>query len=302
MDEQPPAARISGGRLDRFAIGLEYDGTAYAGWQTQQSAPSIQAAAEAALSRVADEPVSLVCAGRTDAGVHARAQVAHFDTHAKRSLRSWVLGANTELPRDVSISWARPVPSHFHARYSAEARTYRYFILNRTARSALASKRAVWIYRPLDHERMSQAAALLCGQHDFSAFRSSECQAKSPIRRLDQLTVARRGDWILIDGTANAFLHHMMRNLVGLLIHIGKGNAPPSWAREVLETRDRRRNAATAPAEGLYFWAVRYPAAFGLPEAGPGGSGLGSGPDGAGGGPDSGPDGMSGGQSAIIAG
>jgi tRNA pseudouridine38-40 synthase len=256
-----------GGVVHRFAVGLEYDGAAYAGWQTQQSVPSIQAVAEAALSSVAAEPVSLVCAGRTDAGVHARGQVAHFDTHASRTMRAWILGANTELPRDVSVWWARPVPGHFHARYSAEARTYRYIILNRTARSALASRRAVWIHRPIDHDRMAEAAVALCGEHDFSAFRSSECQAKSPIRRLEKLTVARRGDWVLIEGTANAFLHHMMRNIAGLLIAIGKGDAPASWAREVLEGRDRRRNAATAPADGLYFWSVRYPAAFGLPVA-----------------------------------
>jgi len=249
----------------RLAVGLEYDGTNYAGWQTQPSLRTVQELVEAALGGVAAEPVSLICAGRTDAGVHARAQVAHFDTHANRSLRGWVLGANTELPSDVSVSWARPVPAHFHARYSAEARTYRYIILNRGSRSALAAKRAAWVYRPLDHERMAQAAAALRGQHDFSAFRSSECQAKSPIRRMEQLTVERRGDWVVIEATANAFLHHMMRNIAGLLISIGKGDAAPSWAREVLEGRDRTRNAATAPAAGLYLWAVRYPAPFGLP-------------------------------------
>jgi tRNA pseudouridine38-40 synthase len=251
--------------MNRVAVGLEYDGTAYAGWQTQQSLRTVQGLAEAAVSSVAAEPVSLVCAGRTDAGVHARGQVAHFDTHVSRALRAWVLGANTELPRDVSVSWARPVPPHFHARYSAEARTYRYIILNRASRSALAAKRAVWIYRLLDHERMAEAAATLCGEHDFSAFRSSGCQATSPIRRVEKVTVERRDDWVLIEATANAFLHHMMRNIAGLLIAIGKGDAQPSWAREVLEGRDRRRNAATAPAEGLYLWAVRYPAPFGLP-------------------------------------
>ncbi len=258
----------------RIAVGIEYDGTAYAGWQTQQSAPSVQQVLQAALSGVADEPINITCAGRTDAGVHARWQVAHFDTQAQRSTRGWMLGANTDLPRDVSIAWCRPVPAHFHARYSAEARTYRYVILNRIVRSALAEKRAAAIHKPLDHERMSAAAAALCGEHDFSAFRSSTCQAHSPIRRMEQLTVARRGDWIIIDATANAFLHHMVRNIAGLLIAVGRGDAPPGWAREVLEGRDRRLGAATAPAEGLYFWAVRYSAAFGLPdpyaeEAGP---------------------------------
>jgi tRNA pseudouridine38-40 synthase len=165
---------------------------------------------------------------------------------------------------------------HFHARYSAEARTYRYFILNRGTRSALTRNRAAGVYKPLDQERMAQAASLLCGHHDFSAFRSSECQAHSPIRRLESLQVRRHGDWVIVDATANAFLHHMVRNIVGLLITVGKGDAGPSWATEVLQGRDRRRGAPTAPADGLYFWGVRYPGAFGLPdpyagdEAGPG--------------------------------
>jgi tRNA pseudouridine38-40 synthase len=265
---------LPSGRLGRIAVGLEYDGSAYAGWQTQQSAPTIQQVTEAALSSVASEPVALVSAGRTDAGVHARGQVAHFDTHASRSLRSWILGANTNLPREVSICWARPVPNHFHARYGAEARTYRYFILNRTARSALAARRATWIHRPLDHERMAAAAVALLGEQDFSAFRSSECQSRSPIRRMEDLIVERQGDWVVIQATANAFLHHMMRNIAGLLIAIGKGEAEPSWAAEVLAGRDRRVNAATAPADGLYLWSVRYPAAFALP-AGPWGGAVG---------------------------
>ncbi len=250
----------------RVALGIEYDGTAYAGWQTQLSVRSVQAAVEAALSSVANEPIGVVCAGRTDAGVHARWQVTHFDTHAQRSMRGWVLGANSDLPRDISIAWCRPVPMHFHARYSAEARTYRYFILNRATRSALADKRAAAIHKPLDEARMGEAAAELCGEHDFSAFRSSECQARSPIRRLERLAVVRHGDWVIIDATANAFLHHMVRNIAGLLIAVGRGDAPPAWAGEVLQGKDRRLGAATAPAEGLYFWAVRYPAAFGLPD------------------------------------
>jgi tRNA pseudouridine38-40 synthase len=207
----------------------------------------------------------LVCAGRTDAGVHACGQVAHFDTHATRSTRGWVLGANSELPTDVSISWATPVPAHFHARYCAEARTYRYLILNRAVRSALCARRATWIHRPLDQERMAQAALALEGEHDFSAFRAAECQAKSPVRRLERLSVQRHGEWLLIEATANAFLHHMVRNIAGLLIAIGRGEAPVPWAREVLEGRDRTRNAATAAAAGLYLLSVRYPAAFALP-------------------------------------
>ncbi len=251
----------------RLAVGVEYDGTAYAGWQTQQHARSVQQAAEAAFSSIAAEPVSLICAGRTDAGVHARGQVAHFDTNADRRLRAWLLGSNTGLPPDVSISWVRPVPMHFHARYSAEARTYRYVILNRGTRSAFAANRATCIFKPLDHERMAEAARSLLGSHDFSAFRSAECQANSPVRRMERLDVARRGDWVVIEATANAYLHHMMRNIAGLLIAIGRGDEPPSWAGEVLEGRDRKRNAATAPAAGLYFWGVRYPAVFGLPGA-----------------------------------
>jgi tRNA pseudouridine38-40 synthase len=206
-----------------------------------------------------------VCAGRTDAGVHASGEVAHFDTPAGRSVRSWVLGANSELPADVSLGWAHPVPDHFHARYSAEARTYRYLILNRSARAALYAHRAAWVHRPLDAERMGEAARALVGEHDFSAFRAAECQARSPIRRLERLCVARRGDWLTIEATANAFLHHMVRNIAGLLVAVGRGDAAPAWAREVLEGRDRTRGAATAPAAGLYLVGVRYPAVFGLP-------------------------------------
>ncbi len=249
----------------RIALGVEYDGGAYAGWQAQASLPTLQRALERALGEVADEPVTLTCAGRTDAGVHAAGQVAHFDTRATRSLRGWVLGANSELPRDVSVTWARPVPPHFHARYSAEARTYRYLISSRAARPALLAGRAAWIHRALDAERMHRAAQSLLGEHDFSAFRAAECQAKSPVRRMERLAVERRGEYILIEATANAFLHHMVRNIAGLLIAIGRGDAAVEFAREVLLGRDRTRNAATAPAAGLYLLAVRYPAAFGIP-------------------------------------
>ena len=255
--------------MNRIAVGIEYDGSAFAGWQSQQSVRTVQQVLEGALGAVAAEPVSLVCAGRTDAGVHARAQVAHFDTHAERSARSWILGANTEAPPDLAVSWALPVPAHFHARYSATARVYRYLVLNRTARSALYAARAAWVTRTLDARAMAEAAALLVGEHDFSAFRSSECQAKSPVRRLTHLSVERRGDWIVIEAVANAFLHHMVRNIAGLLIAVGKGDEPPGWARTVLEGRDRTLGAATAPAAGLYLWEVLYPAAFGLPAPAP---------------------------------
>jgi tRNA pseudouridine38-40 synthase len=240
--------------LPRIAVALEYDGAPFAGWQTQQTGvSSVQQTAEAAFSRIAAEPVSLVCAGRTDAGVHALGQIAHFDTQAMRGERGWVLGANSNLPDSISI------------------RTYRYFVLNRLGRSALAAQRAALIYRPLDVERMNAAAVLLLGEHDFSAFRAAGCQAHSPIRRLQGLRVVRVGDSVIIEATANAFLHHMVRNLVGLLLEVGVGKAPPQWAAEVLACRDRTRSAPTAPAQGLYLWQVRYPQAFGLPEeaAGP---------------------------------
>ena len=256
--------------MARIAVGIEYDGSVYAGWQAQPSVPTVQQVTERALGRIAAEAVQLTCAGRTDAGVHACGQVAHFDTSAQRSSRAWVLGANTELPADVSVSWAMPVPAHFHARYSAEARTYRYVVLNRLSRGALSASRAAWIHRPLDHERMGEAAQLLRGEHDFSAFRAAECQAKSTVRRLERLEVRRRGDWLYIEATANAFLHHMMRNIAGLLLVIGRHEAPVAWAREVLLGRDRTRAAATAPAAGLYLLAVRYPAAFALPVSAPG--------------------------------
>ena len=249
----------------RIAVGIEYEGSAYAGWQAQSSVPTLQCVFEQALARVAAEPVSLTCAGRTDAGVHATGQVAHFDTHAARSQRGWVLGANSELPRDVSVAWAMPVPGHFHARYCAEARTYRYLIANRLARPALLCGRAAWIHRPLDHVRMHEAAQSLLGLHDFSAFRAAECQAKSPVRRMERLEVDRHGEFVVIEATANAFLHHMMRNIAGLLVAIGRGDAPVEFAREVLSGRDRTRNAATAPAAGLYLLSVRYPAAFAVP-------------------------------------
>jgi tRNA pseudouridine38-40 synthase len=249
----------------RIAVGIEYDGSAYAGWQSQAALRTLQRVTEEALAAIAAEPVSLTCAGRTDAGVHAVGQVAHFDTHAVRSMRSWVLGANSALPGDVSVSWALPVPAHFHARFCAEARTYRYVIVNRLARPALLQRRAAWVHRPLDHERMAEAARALVGEHDFSAFRAAECQARSPVRRMERLSVERHGERVVIEASANAFLHHMMRNIAGLLIAIGKGKAPPDWAPEVLAGRDRTRSAATAPACGLYLASVRYPAAFGLP-------------------------------------
>ncbi|MFM1886063.1 MAG: tRNA pseudouridine synthase [Pseudomonadota bacterium] len=252
--------------MRRIAIGVEYDGSAFAGWQSQHGLATVQAAVEAALTRVADHPVQVTAAGRTDAGVHGRGQVAHFDTEARRDPRSWVLGANTHLPPGVALRWAREVPAHFHARYTAQWRAYRYCILNRSSRSALAARQVGFYHRPLDLSLMQAAAPLLVGEHDFSAFRAAECQSRTPVRRLLALDVVRRGDFLIIQAIANAFLHHMVRNLVGLLAAVGQGVHPPAFAAEVLAGRDRRANAATAPAAGLVFWRVGYPAVFGLPD------------------------------------
>ncbi len=249
----------------RIALGIEYDGSGFHGWQVQRGVHSVQAAVEAALASVANEPVAVTCAGRTDTGVHARLQVVHFETSADRSLRSWVLGTNSRLSSQISLRWAQWVPEHFHARYSALSRTYRYLILNSAARSALAAGRALLVHDPLDVPAMQAAAAMLVGEHDFSAFRSSECQAHSPVRQIESLTVQRRDEWLLLEVTANAFLHHMVRNIVGLLLAVGRGRAPPGRAREQLESLRRSTGEATAPAHGLYFWQVRYAAEFGLP-------------------------------------
>jgi tRNA pseudouridine38-40 synthase len=250
----------------RLALGIEYDGSAYSGWQIQPQAPSIQRALERALGQIADKTVSLVCAGRTDAGVHALAQVAHFDTDVVRRGRAWLLGANTHLPRDISVQWIHPVPDHFHARYSALARSYRYLILNHTARSALAANRGLLVHQRLEIDPMRVAAESLLGEHDFTAFRSIECQARSPVRVLHRLGIERVGDWIIIELTANAFLQHMARNIVGLLLSVGLGRAAPTIARQVLEARARDAHTMTAPACGLYLWRVDYPPQFGLPD------------------------------------
>jgi tRNA pseudouridine38-40 synthase len=250
----------------RIAVGVEYDGRGYSGWQQQEAVPSVQQAVQAALGSVCNHPIELTGAGRTDAGVHARGQVAHFESAAGRTERALVLGANTLLSEDVAVRWARLVPDHFHARYSALARTYRYCILNRTSRTALAAGRVAFLHRPLDAEAMHEAAGNLVGNHDFSAFRAAECQARSPIRDLTRLEVRRVGEFVLLEVTANAFLHHMVRNIAGLLIHIGQGEAAPAYAAEVLEGRDRRLAPATAPAGGLYLWRVHYPVVFGLPD------------------------------------
>jgi tRNA pseudouridine38-40 synthase len=249
----------------RIAIGLEYDGTAYNGWQRQRVGDGIQAHVEAALQVVANEPVEVVCAGRTDTGVHASGQVAHFDTASERSPRSWLLGANTNLPDDINLTWAVPVSERFHARYSATSRSYHYLILNRVQRSALHRNRAWWVCSELDADRMNTAAQNLIGEHDFSAFRAAGCQAASPVRKITAISVRRDRHWVHVNVSANAFLMHMVRNITGTLVAIGGGESPADRARAVLEGRDRTRAGMAAPPHGLTLTDVEYPAEFHLP-------------------------------------
>ena len=249
----------------RIAAGVEYDGRRFHGWQTQGDERCVQDTVEAALSAVADAPIRVSCAGRTDTGVHALGQVIHFDSPVERPERAWVLGANTALPNDVSLRWARPVPDGFHARFSALSRSYRYFILDRSARSSLLAGRVTWIHRGLDAEAMRIAAEPLLGTHDFSSYRAIGCQAKHPVRTITHLAVQRVGEVIELRIRANAFLHHMVRNIAGVLIAIGRGDRGVGWAREVLEYRDRTLGGFTAPPDGLYLDRVEYPAELGLP-------------------------------------
>lgn len=251
----------------RMVVGIEYDGAGLFGWQTQKDGPSVQDALERALSAVADAPVRVVGAGRTDTGVHATGQVAHFDTAASRSTRAWVLGANTHLPPGIALRWACEAPDSFHARFSAVARSYSYLLLNRDTRSALWRHRAWWVHRPLDAARMHAAGQALVGEHDFSAFRAAQCQSKSAVRRIARLSVTRHGEFLRLDVTANAFLHHMVRNIVGTLAAVGRGERPVGWPEELLHGRDRCQGGATAPAEGLYLVHVDYGTLLSTPPA-----------------------------------
>jgi tRNA pseudouridine38-40 synthase len=254
--------------MTRWAAGLEYLGTRYRGWQAQEGdIASLQREFEAALSQVADHPVAVSVAGRTDAGVHALQQVIHFDSPATRTAYSWVLGSNRCLPPDLSLRWVQPVPVGFHARHSALYRRYRYLIHNHRARSALAAGRAAWHPRELDAAAMHRAAQALLGERDFSAYRASECQSPTPMRNVHFITVWRGGQFVAIDIQANAFLHHMVRNIAGVLMEIGAGRQPEDWTAALLAGRDRRLGPATAPAEGLYFVAAGYPPEFALPAA-----------------------------------
>jgi tRNA pseudouridine38-40 synthase len=251
--------------MTRIALGIEYDGSAYSGWQSQSHARSVQGELESALSRVADHPVAITAAGRTDAGVHALAQVVHFDTAAARPLQAWVLGANAETADDVSVLWAQPVAGDFHARYSALSRSYVYRVLNRPMRPALDRGRVCWRRRLLDAGRMHDAAQALVGEHDFTSFRAAQCQSSTPVRRLFEVSVVRNGEFIDIRVRANAFLHHMVRNIAGTLLAVGSGDRAPGWVGEVLAARDRTQAGVTAPPQGLYFAGVEYPSGFGLP-------------------------------------
>jgi tRNA pseudouridine38-40 synthase len=251
----------------RIAIGFEYCGVGFCGWQSQPSGCGVQDALAAALSVIAGEKISVTAAGRTDTGVHAAYQVAHFDAQTHRPLSAWVRGVNSHLPRGVAVLWAREVSEDFHARFTAIERGYRYVLLNHPVRPGLNSGLVGWHYRPLDEAAMNQAAAHLLGEHDFSAFRAAECQAKSPVKTLHRAHIERRGDFLLCDFYANAFLHHMIRNIMGGLVQVGAGKHPPEWMQTILEGRDRSLAAATFDAAGLYLAYIRYPSVFGLPES-----------------------------------
>lgn len=249
----------------RIALGIEYDGTAYNGWQRQNSGIGIQQCVEEALAAVANHAVEVTCAGRTDTGVHAMGQVVHFDTFSARDDRGWLLGVNSNLPDDISVMWARHVDNDFHARFSATARNYRYRILNRLQRSALHRHRAWWVYQPLDAARMQEAAQQLIGEHDFSAFRAAGCRAKTARREITRLTVERAGDWLALEISANAFLQHMVRNITGALVAVGEGERSIGWIADVLESRDRKQGGIAAPPHGLTLVSVDYPEIAGVP-------------------------------------
>ncbi len=250
----------------RIALAVDYDGAPFCGWQIQPHCHTVQAELEQALSKIADEPISVSCSGRTDTGVHGVAQVVHFDTQAVRPIHAWTFGTNTHLSKHVAVHWAGEVSDEFHARFKALNRSYQYRILNRGTRSGLHAGKLSWINQPLDTLAMHEAAQQLLGVHDFSAFRSSECQAKHAVRDLQQLDVNRQGQLITIDVRANGFLHNMVRILAGCLIRIGKGEADAAWLRDVLEAGDRTQAGMTAPAQGLSFVQPTYPEKFGIPD------------------------------------
>lgn len=255
------------------ALAFEYDGRKFHGWQQQKSGVrSVEAELSAAVAKVADHPVNLVCAGRTDTGVHASYQVAHFETSSIRNLRSWVMGINTALPFDIAVHWAGNCVDDFHARFSAVYRRYRYVIYNNQVRPGIQRGQVSWTFRPLDAESMHNAAQALVGEHDFSSFRAAGCQSRTPVRFLEQINVTRKGDFVVIDVQANAFLHHMVRNIAGALMAVGAGERSVSWIHDILLAKDRTLAGVTAPPHGLYLVDVGYPEKFGVPaaECGPG--------------------------------
>ncbi len=249
----------------RVALGIEYAGTPFTGWQSQADGRGVQDAVERALAAIAGAPVRVVAAGRTDAGVHATLQVAHFDAASVRPVTAWVRGTNSKLPPEVAVLWAEPVDAAFHARFAATARHYTYLLANRPVRPAVLGRRVGWYHRPLDVSAMREGASALVGTHDFTAFRAALCQARSPVKTLACADVRAFGDCIRFDFSANAFLHHMIRNIVGALIRVGAGKAPPAWIGQLLAGRDRTRGAATFAADGLYFTGADYDAAWHLP-------------------------------------
>lgn len=251
----------------RMALGIEYEGTQYHGWQIQKNCPSIQETLEHALSKIANEKITIIGSGRTDTGVHALGQVAHFDTSAVRSADAWVMGTNTFLPRDIRVQWVKEVSDTFNARRSAIARAYRYVIYTHRISPGIHRKGVTWVYDTLNIEKMSEAANFFIGEHDFSSFRASGCQAKTPYRRIISMELKKSGSCIFLEVVGNAFLHHMVRNFAGVLIEIGRSRRPVSWASEVLLAKDRRYAGVTAPACGLYLMSIQYPTHFDLPES-----------------------------------
>lgn len=249
----------------RIALGIEYHGGAFCGWQTQPSGCGVQDALERALGAIAGERIATICAGRTDAGVHALAQVVHFDCGVARPESAWVRGTNASLPAGAAVMWAQPVPPEFSARYSAYERCYRYVVLNHPVRPAVNEGRVAWFHAPLDVARMREGAARLLGEHDFSAFRSAQCQAKSPRRELRRLDITKDADYVVFELAANAFLHRMVRNIVGCLVYVGSGRHAPDWIGDILARRDRALAAPTMDAAGLYLAHVSYDAKWGLP-------------------------------------
>ncbi|AJI94039.1 tRNA pseudouridine(38-40) synthase [Yersinia ruckeri] len=249
----------------KIALGIEYNGSRYYGWQRQLEVRSVQACLEAALTRVANASIVVQCAGRTDTGVHATGQVVHFVTSAQRKDAAWTMGVNTHLPPDIAVRWVKTVSEDFHARFSATARRYRYVIYNHRYRPAILAQGVTHCYMPLDAEKMERAAQALLGENDFTSFRAMQCQSRTPWRNVKHVKVTRQGAYIVVDIKANAFVHHMVRNIVGSLIEIGCGNQAENWIAELLTLKDRSKAAATAKAEGLYLVAVDYPEHFGLP-------------------------------------